>query len=363
LSNSNSRLINTPEGQIRRFKFKNLSGEDIPPYAVMMLVHEEFKPTDNLTEQWAQYRKVSFGDDGDSQSMLFCAKPNAAAATMQDSFRFAFNGPTTVTKDGFGYCTWEEYPAKIRAIYSDSFSSLQVQAGQWEAYQSYYNWGAFKGVAGPNFAAGTFAVPNRDKDDFFHMTGDFVDSNPVWSGFGRAQENRMIEVSGNQWIFNAPGHYLIETLADITVEGQDLRVVVKADFETEGGEVNRANISNPSWTINLRDANGAVIADMNNEEREEAEQPWKLERSNMHFFEYFDIVKPPVKVTFDCTPGSFTGNWAITTRRNDRSGFYVRTFPFTLQPAFWYGYWASWGWFEFGMADGGINWSVRRSRG
>lgn len=330
-----------------------------------MLVHDEFTPTDNLTEQWRQYQKLNFGDDGDNQSMLFCAKPNFPASAMQDSFRFAFNGPTTVRKDGFGYCTWEEYPAKTARAFSnvvDFYSSVHVEPDEWYMWPSLYNYGAFKAVQAQAGRGSHFVVPNRTKDDFLYMSGKFIDQQPVWNGAGRFKENNLVEVKGNQWIINSVGQYLVETFTTIEVGGQDFSTKIEAEFTTDGGVVNRANLGKPSWTVRLIDADGRFVEDLSEEDREESQRPWKPQVSQLHFFEYFDVVEPPVKISFKCEPGTLTGDWVVATQRNDRSGFYLRSFPLTLRPVWWYGYWGSFGWFEYGVADGGINWSVRRVR-
>lgn len=92
----------------RWLPFKNLAGEEVPPFAVMKVT------------EW----------DGEDE-WLKIEKPDEDNATCD----IVVNGPTAIPANGFGSCT-ADFPARVKCQSAFSSGTCGVQAGSWELKSS-----------------------------------------------------------------------------------------------------------------------------------------------------------------------------------------------------------------------------------
>ena len=109
-------MTDSAESRRRGCPFINLSKEDVPPYACMMMV----APPDKRTKgndavnslQWKSSGVRGFGFEVDNEYGVYIDKCNTLGMLMQDPYRFVFNTDVTVPPGGTGYCSFGEFPVR-----------------------------------------------------------------------------------------------------------------------------------------------------------------------------------------------------------------------------------------------------------
>lgn len=178
-------MTDSAESRRRGCPFINLSKEDVPPYACMMLV----APPDKRTKgndavnslQWKSTGLRGFGFEVDNEYGVYIDKCDTLGMLLQDPYRFVFNTDITVPPGGTGYCSFGEFPARASLDREDlQFSNYWDGAfygpieNEWHV-QPLLTTGAYKffGKSQANTRM-VMIIPNLSLSKFYGIEGTYT---------------------------------------------------------------------------------------------------------------------------------------------------------------------------------------------
>lgn len=136
----------------RSYPFINVSGEKIPPFAVMQIVGDPIYWKDYVARTDVQsvdkaFKKIAnlSTNQFDNGMQLFCDKPSELSELLQDASLIAFNGDSEVGIGSGGRCFYSEYPARAAIDGLPSLTnSFAVTSGAWYLRTFSGAYGAFR---------------------------------------------------------------------------------------------------------------------------------------------------------------------------------------------------------------------------